>query len=64
MVQHNTYRQLVSAHVFHGVPVEDVVVRKALAMEQVSDELPQVGVVRLLLEAQGATVVEVGSKLG
>lgn len=51
MVQHNTYRQLVSAHVFHGVPVEDVVVRKALAVEQVSDELPQVGVVRLLLEA-------------
>ena len=68
MVQpYNTYRQdvsqLVCAHVFHGVPVEDVVVGKALAVKQISDELSQVGVVRLFLEAEGATVVEVCSKL-
>ena len=52
------------ACLLHGVPVEDVVVRKSLAVEQVSNELPQVSVVGLLLEAEGATKVEVSSKLG
>uniref|UniRef100_A0AAY4C7L5 Uncharacterized protein n=1 Tax=Denticeps clupeoides TaxID=299321 RepID=A0AAY4C7L5_9TELE len=49
---------------FEHVPVEDVVVGEALSVEEVPEELPQVGVVRLVVEAQGATEVQVGGELG
>ncbi len=40
------------AHEFEEVPVEDVVVGKVLAVEEVPEELPQIRVVRLVLEAE------------
>lgn len=43
-------------------PIEDVVVLERLADEQVPENLPQVGVVRLVIETQGAGVVEVNGK--
>lgn len=46
----------------HG-PVEDVVVLEALTNEKVTEDLPQVGVVRLVIKAEGARVVEVDGKL-
>jgi len=49
---------------FEGVPVEDVIIREALSVEQIPDELPQISVVRLLLESQRTDVILVGGKLG
>ena len=46
----------------HG-PVEDVVVLEALTHEQVTEDLTQVGVVRLVVEAEAAGVVEVDGEL-
>lgn len=48
--------------VLHG-PVEHIVVLEAFSDEQVSEELSQVRVVRLVVESQGPAVVEVNSKL-
>jgi len=45
------------------VPVEDVVVGEALPVEQVSEQLPQVTVVWLLLKSERPTVVEIGGEL-
>lgn len=44
-------------------PVENVVVLEALAHEQVTEDLAQVAVVRLVVEAQGACVVQVNGEL-
>ena len=51
------------AYVFHEVPVKDVVVGEALSMEEISDELSEVSVVRLFLEPQGPHIVVIGGKL-
>ena len=50
-------------HIFHEVPVKYVVVGEALSVEEVPDELPEVGVVRLLLEPQRPHVVMIGGEL-
>ncbi len=50
-------------HLLSGVPVENVVVGVSLPAEEVPDELPQVHVVRLLLEAERPAVVQVLIKL-
>lgn len=44
-------------------PVEDVVVLEALSYEQVPEQLPEVRVVRLVVESQRSSVVEVYGKL-
>ena len=41
-----------STYEFEHVPVEDIVVGEALAVEQVSEELAQVRVVGFVVEAQ------------
>jgi hypothetical protein len=46
-------------HEFEHVPVKDVVVGEALAVEEVAEELAQVRVVRLVVKPQGAAEVEV-----
>lgn len=46
-------------HEFEHVPVEDVVIGETLPVEEISEELAQVGVVRLIIEPQGAAEVEV-----
>ena len=51
-------------HKLEHVPVEDVVVGEALPVEQVPEELPQVRVVGLVVEAQRAAEVEVRGELG
>ncbi len=53
-----------SSHFFYRIPVEHVVVGEPLPVEEVPDELPQVRVVWLLLEAEGAAVVEVCGEFG
>lgn len=45
------------------VPVEHVVVGEALAVEEIPEELPQVGVVGLVVKAQGAAEVQVRGEL-
>ena len=45
-------------------PVEEVVVLVPLPDEQVPEQLAQVVVVRLVLEAQGAADLEVGDEFG
>ena len=51
-------------HKLQHVPVKDVVVGEALSVEQVPEELPQVRVVWLVVEPQGATQVQVSRELG
>uniref|UniRef100_A0A493SUH3 Uncharacterized protein n=1 Tax=Anas platyrhynchos platyrhynchos TaxID=8840 RepID=A0A493SUH3_ANAPP len=46
-------------HKFKHVPVKDVVVGEALAVEEVAEELPQVGVVGFVIKPQRAAEVEV-----
>ena len=48
---------------FEHVPVEDVVVGEALAVEEVPEELAQVRVVGFVVEAQRAAEVQVGGEL-
>ena len=48
---------------FLCTPVEHVVVRVAELVEEASEQLPQVGIVRLVLKPKGATEVEVRGKL-
>ena len=45
------------------VPVKDVVVGVAQLVEEAAEELPQVGVVRLVLKLERQTEVEVRRKL-
>ena len=52
-----------STHKLEHVPVKDVVVGEALSVEQVSEQLSQVRVVRLVIEPQRATEVQVGGEL-
>lgn len=44
-------------------PVEDVIVLETLADEQVAEEFAEVRVVRLVVEAEGATIVKEDAKL-
>jgi hypothetical protein len=53
-----------SSDLFDEIPVKDVVVREALAVEQIPDELAEVRVVGLLLETQRPAVVEISRELG
>ena len=46
-----------------NAPVEDVVVLEALANEQVAEEFPEVGVIGLVIEAEGTAVIEEDTKL-
>jgi len=46
----------------HG-PVEDVVVLESFADEKITEDLAEVRVVRLVIEAQGAGVVEIDGEL-
>ncbi|KAI0563609.1 casein kinase I [Gracilaria domingensis] len=48
----------------HKCPVENVVISKAFSEIQVAEEAAQVGIVRPVVEAERATVPEVGGKLG
>lgn len=41
-----------ATHKFEHVPVEDIVVGEALAVEEVTEELPQVRVVRFVIKPQ------------
>ena len=45
------------------IPVKDVIVGKALTVEQVAEELAQVRIIRLIVKAEGATEVQVCCKL-
>lgn len=49
--------------VFENSPIEDVVVLEALADEEIAEELAEVAVVGLVIEAQRAHIVEVRRKL-
>ena len=60
----HTHGEVIYTHKLEHVPVKHVVVGEALAVEQVSEQLPQVRVVWLVVETQGATEVQVGGKLG
>jgi hypothetical protein len=44
-------------------PVEDIVVLKTLANEKITEDLLEVDVIWLLIEAEGTSVVEVNGKL-
>jgi hypothetical protein len=44
-------------------PIEDIVVLEALTDEEIAEDLAEIGVVRLVIEAQGAGVVQVDGKL-
>ncbi len=46
-----------STHKLEHVPVKHVVVGEALSVEKVPEELPQIRVVRLVVEPQGATQI-------
>ena len=54
---------MISTHKLEHVPVKHVIIREALSVEQVPEELPEVRVVRLVVKAQGATKIQVGCKL-
>ena len=53
-----------ASYILQVVPVEHVVVGEALPVEQVPDELAQVGVVWLLLKPQRSHIVLVRGELG
>uniref|UniRef100_A0A674IJ27 Uncharacterized protein n=1 Tax=Terrapene triunguis TaxID=2587831 RepID=A0A674IJ27_9SAUR len=46
-----------TTHEFEHVPVEDIVVREALAVEEVTEELPQVRVVGFVIKPQEAEIM-------
>uniref|UniRef100_A0A665UAU8 Uncharacterized protein n=1 Tax=Echeneis naucrates TaxID=173247 RepID=A0A665UAU8_ECHNA len=46
-------------HKLQHVPVKDVVIGEALSVEKVPEKLPQIRVVRLVIEPQGTTHVQV-----
>lgn len=51
-------------HKLQHVPVEDVVVGETLSVEKIPEELPEIGVVWLVVEAQRATQIQVGGEFG
>lgn len=51
-------------HKLEHVPVKDVVVGETLSVEKIPKELPEIGVVWLVVEAQRATQIQVGGELG
>lgn len=51
-------------HKLQHVPVEDIVVGETLSVEKIPEELPEIGVVWLVIEPQRATQVQVGGELG
>lgn len=51
-----------ATHKLQHAPVKDVVIGEALSVEKVPEELPQIRVVWLVIEPQGATEVQVGGK--
>ena len=51
-------------YIFHEIPVENVIIREALSVEEVSDQLSQVSIVRLLLKPERTDIVVVSGKLG
>lgn len=59
--RHRKSRQ--NTHKLEHVPVEHIVVGEALSVEEVSEQLSQVRVVRLVVEAQRAAEVEVRGEL-
>uniref|UniRef100_A0A3Q0R6T6 Uncharacterized protein n=1 Tax=Amphilophus citrinellus TaxID=61819 RepID=A0A3Q0R6T6_AMPCI len=59
----NTSNIMINTHKFQHVPVKYIVIREALSVEQVSEELPQIRVIRLVIKAQRATKIQVGGKL-
>jgi hypothetical protein len=44
-------------------PIEDIVVLKTLTNEEITEDLSEVDVIRLVIEAEGMSVVEVNGKL-
>ena len=52
-----------STHNFEHVPVKDVVVREALFVEEVAEQLTEVRVVGFVVETQRTTEVEVRCQL-
>lgn len=51
-------------HKFKHIPIEDVVIRKTLTMKKISKELTQVRIIWFVVEAERATVIEIGSEFG
>lgn len=49
-------------YVFVNCPVEDVVILKPFSYEQIPEDLAEVGIIRLVIESQGASIVEVNGK--
>ena len=44
-------------------PIKDIVILEALTNEEITEDLSEVGVIRLVIKAEGASVVEVDGKL-
>ena len=49
--------------VFVDSPIEDIVVLEGFADEEIAEDLTEIGVVRLVVEAERSSVVEVDCKL-
>uniref|UniRef100_A0A3Q2GS05 Uncharacterized protein n=1 Tax=Cyprinodon variegatus TaxID=28743 RepID=A0A3Q2GS05_CYPVA len=52
-----------NTHKLQHVPVKDVIIGKALSVEKVPEELPQIGVIRLIVKPQRATQGERGGRM-
>ena len=48
---------------FEHIPVEDIIVREALSVEEVSEELAEIRVVGLVIKSQRAAEIQVCGKL-
>ena len=44
-------------------PIKDIVILETLTNKEITEDLPEVGVIRLVIEAKGTSVVEVDGKL-
>ena len=44
-------------------PIEDIVILETLTNEEITEDLSEVGVIRLVIESEGSSVVEVDGKL-
>lgn len=53
----------IHTHKFQHVPVKDIVVGEALAVEEVAEELSQIRVVRFVIKPQRAAEIEVCREL-
>ena len=60
----NAVKHQTVTYIFHEIPVENVIIREALSVEEVSDQLSQVSIVRLLLKPERTDIVVVSGKLG